>query len=146
MKNILAIDVPIGVAKEIKEKFSEKDEFTLFSQEAMHESVGNMTIADDPDDIDLVLLNLKRVEGSIDLADYAISAISLVRDAIDVNVPMVITCPDPGNQISKLIDVIREAEENKGLKVVGRIIPDDLPKLFKKALEMSSCESAVAVA
>lgn len=134
MKQILAIDVPSDVAEKIKNFFLEKNEFHIFSEETVDESVSDMTIVDESDGIHIVLLNLRCTDdlSPIGLANYVVNVISLVRDAIEANVPMVVTCADPGNQVSKSIDVLRFGDDV--IYVIGKIIPDDLVKLFGKIL------------
>lgn len=130
MKQILAIDVPRSVAEKIKKKFSEKDEFSIFSEETVGDSVKNMIIFDSP--IDLVLLNLRCVGEITNLASYIADIFSFVRNVIEVNVPIIVTCFDPGNQLSKLIDIIAKTKKSESILVTGKIIPNDLVILLSK--------------
>jgi len=135
MKKALMIDVPEGLQEEIVKMLAVDDSFSATFEESS-KAVSNMTINNEDDtDVCLINLNPKRINGLTGTSEYLCNIFSLLRDASERKIALAITCPNPGNTLSCLLDDLKKTScIDERIIVAGKIIVGDLPNLFNKVL------------
>lgn len=134
MKNVLMVDIPEGLQKEIEKMLTIDDNFCATFEESSKAVSGMIISSEDSIDVCLINLNPKRKSSLPEVSEYLCGIFSLIRDASEKKIALAITCPNPGNTLSSLLYDLKEASKSECVIVAGKIIVGDLPNLFNKVL------------